>query len=74
MADLGPCSTVVATRRSFMRNAALLGLTLAAVDYVSCSAAAAKSMMMSKQEIKDEARQSEGDPMVKGQIGRPSGA
>ena len=25
-------------------------------------------MMMSKQEIKDEARQSEGDPMVKGQI------
>ena len=69
MVTLGSLLRVVANAAAgFMRNAAILGLTLAAVDYFLQRRKLAKSMMMSKQEIKDEARQSEGDPMVKGQI------
>ena len=69
MVELSSLLTIVSTRTmSFIRNAAMLGLTLAAIDYFLQYRKLAKSMMMSKQEIKDEARQSEGDPHVKGQI------
>jgi len=60
--------TVSKAAMDFVRNAALLGLVLAAVDYAMQRRKIAKSLMMSKQEIKDESRQSEGDPAVKGQI------
>jgi flagellar biosynthetic protein FlhB len=69
MVPIGTLLKIVGTAAaSFTRNAALLGLALAGVDYYMQRRKLAKSMMMSKQEIKDEARQSEGDPMVKGQI------
>src|SRR3954447_4115591 len=60
--------TVAGAAMNFVRNAALLGLVLAAIDYAMQRRKIAKSLMMSKQEIKDESRQSEGDPAVKGQI------
>ena len=52
----------------FIRHVAMLGLVLAAADYAYQRHKVAKSMKMTKQEVKDEARQSEGDPHVKGQI------
>jgi flagellar biosynthetic protein FlhB len=52
----------------FVRHVAMLGLVLAAADYAYQRRKTAKSMMMTKQEVKEEARQSDGDPHVKGQI------
>src|SRR5204862_4711967 len=52
----------------FIRHVAMLGLVLAAADYAYQRHKVAKSMKMTKQEVKDEARQSDGDPHVKGQI------
>src|SRR3954451_16148539 len=69
MVPIGTLLRIVAgSATTFMRNAAFLGLTLAGVDYFVQRRKLAKSMMMSKQEIKEEARSSEGDPMMKGQI------
>ncbi len=50
------------------RNAAWMGLVLAAIDYAIQKRQVMKGMKMSKQEIKDENRMSEGDPMVKAEI------
>ena len=52
----------------FIRHVAMLGLILAAADYAYQRRKIGKSMMMTKQEVKDEARQSDGDPHVKGEI------
>jgi flagellar biosynthetic protein FlhB len=60
--------TVANRAMDFIRNVAFLGLSLAAVDYGLMRRRISKSMMMSKQEIKDESRQSEGDPKMKGEI------
>ena len=69
MQTIGSLLRLLATRTmSFVRNACMLGLTLAAIDYMYQRRKIAKGMMMSKKELKDEARQSEGDPQVKGQI------
>lgn len=51
-----------------VRNVAAAGLLLAAVDYVLQRRRIMKSIRMSKQEIKDEARQTDGDPHVKAEI------
>jgi len=65
-------SAVVATVTNgavtIMRAAAVAGLLLAAVDYVMVKRRTGKQLRMSKQEIKDEYRKTEGDPHVKGQI------
>lgn len=59
---------VAAAAISLVRGAAYAGLLLGAADYVMQRRRIMKSLKMSKQEIKDEARQAEGDPQVKGQI------
>ncbi|HET7488838.1 MAG TPA: EscU/YscU/HrcU family type III secretion system export apparatus switch protein [Acidimicrobiales bacterium] len=50
------------------RDVCAAGLALAAVDYGMQRRRVNKGLLMSKQEIKEEARQSEGDPHVKGAI------
>ena len=51
-----------------VRSTSLAGLALAAVDYGLQRRRVAKMLKMSKQEVKDEARQSEGDPHTKAAI------
>ncbi len=53
---------------SLLRTVALFGLVLGLVDFGRQKRMLTKQLMMSKQEIKDESRQSEGDPTVKGRI------
>lgn len=48
------------------RNVAYAGIALALADYVVQKRRLLKSMKMTKQEVKDEHRQSEGDPQMKG--------
>lgn len=50
------------------RRVAVLGLALAAADYGFQRRRVAKGMAMTKQEVKDEHRQSEGDPQLRGAI------
>lgn len=59
---------VVGSAMSFLRNAAFLGLVLAAADYVMMKRQLAKELRMSKQDIKDEFKQADGDPQMKGAI------
>ena len=51
-----------------VRNVAVVGLGLAAVDYGVQRRRIGKKTRMSKDEVKQEHKQSEGDPMVKGAI------
>ena len=51
-----------------IRSTALAGLALAVLDYAFQRRRVKKGMMMSKQEVKDEYRQSEGDPMTRSRI------
>ena len=50
------------------RNTAAVGLLIAAVDFGLQRRRVQKGMKMTKQEVRDEHRQSEGDPHVRGQI------
>jgi flagellar biosynthetic protein FlhB len=50
------------------RNVALAGLGLALVDYGLQRRKVAKGMKMSKQDVRDEHKQSEGDPQMRGAI------
>ncbi|NHC16364.1 EscU/YscU/HrcU family type III secretion system export apparatus switch protein, partial [Motilibacter deserti] len=60
--------TVGDTVVNLLRQAAMAGLVLAAADYAVVRHRINKGMRMSKQDIKDEYKQSEGDPHVKAQI------
>ena len=51
-----------------IRNAALAGLVMGAADYAYQFKKTGKQLRMTLQEVKDEHKQSEGDPHVKGQI------
>jgi flagellar biosynthetic protein FlhB len=51
-----------------IRSTALAGLALAAADYAFQRRRVKKGMMMTKQEVKEEYRQSEGDPMTRQRI------
>ena len=51
-----------------LRNAALASLVMAAADYAVKRRRTEKQMRMSMQDIKDEHKQSEGDPLVKSAI------
>jgi flagellar biosynthetic protein FlhB len=53
---------------SFLRDAALLGLVLAAADLTYERKHFAKDQRMSFQDIKDENKQTDGDPQMKGMI------
>jgi flagellar biosynthetic protein FlhB len=60
--------TVGTTALTATREAAVVGLLIAAMDYAVVRQRTMKSMRMSKQDIKDEHKSAEGDPHVKGQI------
>lgn len=51
-----------------IRNAAIAGLIMGAADYAYQYKKTSKQLKMTLQEVKDENKQSEGDPHVKGQI------
>lgn len=53
---------------SLVRTTAGVGLVLALADWAYQRHRLAANLKMTKQEVKDENRQAEGDPMVKGQI------
>ena len=53
---------------TIMRNAALAGLAVAAADYAMQRRKNTKGMKMTKQEVRDEHKQNEGDPQMKGAI------
>ncbi|HVW34893.1 MAG TPA: EscU/YscU/HrcU family type III secretion system export apparatus switch protein [Acidimicrobiia bacterium] len=59
---------VASATMSLIRSTALAGLALAAVDYGFQRRRVRKSVMMTKQEVKEEYRQSEGDPMTRQRI------
>ncbi|WP_168582403.1 EscU/YscU/HrcU family type III secretion system export apparatus switch protein [Gephyromycinifex aptenodytis] len=62
-------SVIQVTQKSAMQiitRIALVGLVIAAADYGMERHRVGKSMRMSKDEIKKESKQQEGDPMVKG--------
>ena len=61
-------STVAAATLALIRSTALAGLALAALDYGFQRRRVRKGMMMTRQEVKDEYRQSEGDPMTRSRI------
>lgn len=51
-----------------LRAAAFAGLIMAGIDYMMARRRTGKQLRMSKQDIKDEYKRSEGDPQLKGQI------
>ncbi len=53
---------------SLIRNVAMAGIVLAAADYAMQRRRVGKQTRMTKQEVKQEHKQSEGDPMVKAAI------
>ena len=59
---------VASTALRIARDTALLGLVIAAADYGMQRKRVMQQMKMTKQEVKDEHRQSEGDPQMRGQI------
>ena len=65
----GPLRTTVAavaaSATHLARNVAYAGIALAFLDYVVQKRRLMKSMKMTKQEVKEEYRQSEGDPQMK---------
>jgi flagellar biosynthetic protein FlhB len=59
---------VAADAVSMVRFVAVAGLVLGVIDYVVVRRRTMKSVRMTKQEVKEESRQSEGDPHMKGKI------
>lgn len=67
--EIGATVAVVADRSMGMiRAIAVAGLLLAVVDYALQRRKVAKGLKMTKQEVRDEHRQSEGDPQMRGAI------
>lgn len=66
---LGPMlSLVAADLLTVIRNASAAGLVLAAADYAFQKRRLLGQLKMTKQEVKDEMKQAEGDAMLKSQI------
>jgi flagellar biosynthetic protein FlhB len=61
-------AAVASATLGLIRSTALAGLALAALDYGFQRRRVRKGVMMTKQEVKDEYRQSEGDPMIRSRI------
>jgi flagellar biosynthetic protein FlhB len=65
------CLALIATTAmGVVRRIALLGFVLAGVDYALLKRRTMKNMKMTKQEVKEEGKQAEGDPHVKGALRR----
>ncbi len=65
----GPALGVAASATlNLIRSTALAGLGLAALDYGFQRRRVRKSVMMTRQQVRDEYRQSEGDPMTRSRI------
>jgi flagellar biosynthesis protein FlhB len=60
--------TVSSTALGMVRNIAFVGLGMAGADYAMQRRRVGKQTRMTKEEVKQEHRQTEGDPMVKGAI------
>lgn len=60
--------TVSGAAVTLIRAAALAGLVMAAADYFVVRRRNNKQIRMTKQEVKDEHKRTEGDPLIKGQI------
>ena len=58
------------TMLGLVRDVAFVGLLLALVDYAIQRRRHNKSLMMTKREVKEESRQSEGDPILKREMRR----
>jgi flagellar biosynthetic protein FlhB len=63
-------STVATDAISLVRILALAGLAIGCADYLVSRRRVTKQMMMSRKEITEEHKQSDGDPMVKSQLRR----
>ncbi len=61
---------VAGSLRDLLWRAAYLFLFIGALDYLRAYRRHSKSLKMSKQEIRDEAKESEGNPQIKGRIRR----
>ena len=61
-------SVAASATLDLIRSTALAGLALAALDYCFQRRRVRKSVMMTRQEVRDEYRQSEGDPMTRSRI------
>jgi flagellar biosynthetic protein FlhB len=61
-------STIAADSLTLLRTMAVAGLAIGVGDYLVSKRRVTKQLMMSRKEIKDEYKQSEGDPHVKAQI------
>ena len=53
---------------ALLRNIAIAGVVMGALDYLMAKRRITKQTNMTKQEVKDEHKQQEGDPMLKGAI------
>ena len=53
---------------TLLRNVAIAGVVMGALDYLMARRLTTKQTNMTKQEVKDEHKQAEGDPMLKGAI------
>ena len=53
---------------TLMRDVAVAGLLAAAADYAMARRRTGKQVRMTKKEVRDEHRMSEGDPMVRGAL------
>jgi len=62
--------TIGGAALNLVRVVAVAALVIGAADYLVARRRIMKGMMMSRKDIKDEMRQSDGDPMVKGEIRR----
>lgn len=68
-ADLGTTVSAVGTAAlNLFRSVGLAGLGLAVADYLIQRRQLQRSLLMTKQQVKDEMRQAEGDPMLRGRI------
>jgi flagellar biosynthesis protein FlhB len=61
-------AAVASATMNLLRTTAVAGLVLAALDYAFQRRRVRKGLMMTRQEVKDEFRQSEGDPFIKSRI------
>jgi flagellar biosynthetic protein FlhB len=61
-------SSVAGAILTLVRSAAVAGLAMAGADYLVVHRRNTKQLKMTKQEVRDEAKRSEGDPHLKGAI------
>jgi flagellar biosynthetic protein FlhB len=69
--SVGPALMVVASSlKSFLWKAAFLFLLIGLIDFVRVQRRHSKSLRMTKQEVRDELKETEGDPQIKARVRR----